>query len=152
MTNIYSGNHLLENWANILKRDDLNGKEKVKTMFLRALNDPDELRFASMKVDYKKTPELLSDYLNRTVTQLAPTFFRPAVEEGVRDGSIKTDYPKELSEAILVLANAWLNPLVFPCDDNELKNKFFFLCDLAEKLGLDGILDDVYPAFENYSK
>lgn len=28
MTNIYEDNHLLEDWANVLKRIDLTGKEK----------------------------------------------------------------------------------------------------------------------------
>lgn len=152
MSNMYSDNHLLEQWSDILKRNDLNGKEKIKTMFVLSLNDPDEIKFASMKVDYKKTPELLSDYLNRSVTQLAPTFFEPAIREGIKDGSIKTDYPKELAQVMMLLANMWLNPIVFPCAAQELKGKFMFLCDLAEKYGLDGLLDDVYPAFESYAK
>ena len=152
MTNLYSDNHLLEQWADILKRKNLNGKEKIKAMFLLTLSDPDEMRFVSMRVDYKKTPELLSDYLDRSINQLAPTFFVPAVEEGIRDGSIKTDFPKELAQVMLMLTNMWLNPLIFPCNADELKNKFLFLCDLANKLGMHGLLEDLYPAFENYTK
>lgn len=151
MTNIYAENHLLADWAKVLKNPSLNGKEKIKKMFCMALTDPDEMRFASMKVDYKKCPEILSDYLNRTVNELAPIYFEPAINEGLKDGSIKTDYPKELAQVMMVLANIWLNPIVFPCETSELKNKFMFLCDLAEKLGLNGILDDVYPLFEKYS-
>lgn len=152
MTNMYADNHLLADWAALLKRKDLNGKEKIKEMFCMSLTDPDEMRFASMKVDYKKTPELLSDYLNRSVTHLAPCFFEPAILEGIKDGSIKTDFPKELAQAMMVLANIWLNPIVFPCEKDELKNKFLFLCDMADKLGLNGILDDVYPLFDEYAK
>lgn len=152
MTNIYSENHLLNDWNDILKRDDLNGKDKIKMMFCISLSNPDEKKFASMKVDYKKTPELLSDYLSRTINYLAPTFIEPAVKQGIKDGSIKTDYPKELSQVIILLANIWLNPIVFPCEKDELKSKFLFLCDLADKLGLNGLLDDVYPLFEEYSK
>lgn len=74
MANMYSENHLLADWAKVLKQTDLNGKEKIKKMFLMSLTDADEMKFASMKVDYKKTPELLCDYLNRTVSHLAPTF------------------------------------------------------------------------------
>jgi len=151
MTNIYAENHLLADWAKVLKDPSLNGKKKIKKMFCMALTDPDEIRFASMKVDYKKCPELLSDYLNRTVNELAPIYFEPAINEGLKDGSIKTDYPKELAQVMMVLANIWLNPIIFPSGLNELKNKFMFLCDLADKLGLDGILDDVYPLFEKYS-
>lgn len=152
MTNIYSDNQLLANWNTVLKQTDLNGKEKIKKMFLLSLTDSDEMKFASMRVDYKKNPELLSDYLNRTVTHLAPAFIEPAIHEGIKDGSIKTKYPKELAEVMLVIANIWLNPIVFPCEKEKLKNKFMFLCELADKLGIDGMLDDIYPAFSEYSK
>ena len=153
MTNMYSENHLLEDWDKILKRTDLNGKEKIKQMFfIMSLTDADEMKFASMKIDYKKTPELLSDYLNRTVNHLAPTFFEPAIREGITDGSIQTEYPQELAEVMLVIANMWLNPIVFPCDEKKLKNKVLFLCDLAERLGIDGLLDDILPAFSKYAQ
>lgn len=152
MENIYSENHLLEDWAKLLKRTDLNGKEKIREMFCTSLTDPDEKQFVSMKVDYKKTPELLSDYLNRTITHLAPCFLEPAVSEGIKDGSIKTEHPKELAQAMMLLINIWLNPIVFPCEKEELKSKFSFLCYLADKLGLNGILDDVYPLFEEYTE
>jgi len=151
MANMYSENHLLADWAKVLKQTDLNGKEKIKKMFLMSLTDADEMKFASMKVDYKKCPELLSDYINRTVNELAPTYFEPAIREGITDGSIKTDFPKELAQLMMVLANLWLNTIVFPCQTEELKNKFLFLCDMAEKLGLSGILEDIYPLFADYS-
>lgn len=151
MTNIYAENHLLSDWKKVLKNESLNGKEKIKKMFAMSLSDPDEKRFASMKVDYKKSPELLSDYLNRSVNYLAPCFFEPTIAEGIKDGSIKTEFPKELAQVMMVLANIWLNPLVFPCDNAELKSKFLFLGELAERLGLDGMLDNIYPLLEKYA-
>lgn len=152
IANIYADNHLLADWDKVLKCNDLNGKEKIKKMFAMSLSDADEMRFAAMKVDYKKTPELLSDYLNRSVNHLAPQYFEPAINQGLLDGSIATDYPKELAQVMMLLANIWLNPIVFRCDKNEMKNKFLFLCDMADKMGLNGLLDDIYPLFENYAK
>lgn len=152
MANIYADNHLLTDWDKVLKRNDLNGKEKIKKMFAMSLSDADEMRFAAMKVDYKKTPELLSDYLNRSVNHLAPQYFEPVIRQGLLDGSISTDYPRELAQVMMLLANIWLNPIVFRCNKNEMKNKFLFLCDMADKMGLNGLLDDIYPLFENYAK
>lgn len=151
MTSIYADNHLLADWEKIVKDSSLNGKEKLTKMFATSLSDADEMRFASMKVDYKKSPELLSDYLNRTVSHLAPQYFEPVINQGISDGSITTSYPKELAQVILLLANIWLNPIVFRCDKDEMKNKFMFLCDMADKMGLSGVLDDIYPLFENYT-
>lgn len=152
MANIYADNHLLADWDKVLKSNELNGKEKIKKMFAMSLSDADEMRFAAMKVDYKKTPELLSDYLNRSVNHLAPQYFEPAIKQGLLDGSISTDYPRELAQVMMLLANIWLNPIVFRCDKNEMKHKFLFLCDMADKMGLNGLLDDIYPLFENYAK
>lgn len=151
MTSIYADNHLLADWEKIVKDSSLNGKEKLTKMFATSLSDADEMRFASMKVDYKKSPELLSDYLNRTVNHLAPQYFEPVINQGIADGSIITSYPKELAQVILLLANIWLNPIVFRCDKDEMKNKFMFLCDMADKMGLSGVLDNIYPLFENYT-
>lgn len=150
MTDMYANNHLLEDWKRILKDPSLSGGNKIRKMFIAALTDPDEKKFASMKVDYKKTPELLSDYLNRTVNHLAPTFFEPAVKQGIKDGSIVTDYPEELAQVMVLLINIWLNPIVFCCEKEEIKRKFLFLCDMTEKMGLGSILDGVYPVFEEY--
>lgn len=152
ISNIYTDNHLLEDWEGIIKRTDISGKEKIKVMFAMSLSDPDEKRFASMKVDYKKTPELLSDFINRTVNHLAPCYFEPVIYQGIEDGSIKTDYPKELAQVMLLIANIWLNPIVFRCEPEEMRRKFLFLCDMADKLGLDGLLDGIYPYFDEYSK
>ena len=152
MTSIYAENHLLSDWEKVVNDEIMTGKEKIKKMFALSLTDPDEMQFASMKVDYKKCPEILSDYLNRSVNHLAPCYFEPAINDGIKDGSIKTDYPKQLAQVMMVLANMWLNPIVFPCNASELKSKFLFLGELADKLGLDGILDDIYPLFENYTK
>jgi len=150
--NMYSNNHLLDDWSEILKRTDLNGKEKIKSMLIRSLSDPDERRFISMKIDYKKSPELLSSYLDKTINFLAPTYFLPAVLQGIEDTSVKTDYPEELAQVMVMLVNIWLNPLVFRCEKSKAEKKFLFLCDLADKLGLNGLLDNVYPLFEAYSE
>lgn len=152
MENVYADNHLLDDWTGILRKSNLTGKEKIKEMLVTSLSDPDEKRFVSMKVDYKKTPELLSDYLNRTVNHLAPCYFEPAVTEGIKDGSIQTDYPKELSQVMVLLANIWINPLVFRCSEEEMKRKFLFLCDMTDKLGLGGILEDIYPLLAEYAE
>lgn len=84
MTSIYAENHLLSDWEKVVKDESLNGKEKIKKMFALSLTDPDEMRFASMKVDYKKSPELLSDYLNKSVNHLAPCYFEPAINDGIK--------------------------------------------------------------------
>ena len=57
------------------------------------------------------------------------------LEEGKRDGSIKTEYAKELSE-LLPLINFWLMPSVFPATEKELYHKYNFVMEVLNHMGL----------------
>ncbi len=148
--NLYKDNKLFDKWRAILKDSNLTGRKKIQRMFLETLNDSDEKTFVSMNVDYKKTPHLLADYLDRTVNEIAPLFFKPAIQDGIKDGSIKTDFPDELAEVMVLLINIWVNPIVFKVDGNKIIKKFLFLCDLAEKMGLGGILEEIGSEILNF--
>ena len=63
------------------------------------------------------------------------------IEEGRRDGSIHTEYARELSE-LLPLINFWLLPSVFPADADELRHKFRFVAEVLASMGLP-IMDEM---------
>ena len=48
---------------------------------------------------------------------VAPKFIQPILQQGMDDGSIQATNPGELAEAIMVLSNVWLNPLVSMTDE-----------------------------------
>ena len=64
---------------------------------------------------------MLSDLLLRSVNDIAPNAIKPVLEEGINDGSIKIPFAKELAEVISLLANVWLNPLVFSMSDEDIE-------------------------------
>ena len=68
-------------------------------------------------------------------------FIRPLIEQGITDGSIKTDYPKELSEMLAILINLWISPLVFEASPQETANKLMFLSEMLSGYNLN-IVDD----------
>ena len=80
------------------------------------------------------------------VEVIAPNAFEPVIEEGVRDGSLSVMFPKQAAEAISLIANIWINPLVFPVDNEELKAKFEFICGITKSIGLD--ISDIYPLLD----
>ena len=88
-------------------------------------------------------PQMLSDLVLRSVNDIAPNAFEPVIEEGVRDGSRSVMFPKQAAEAVSLIANSWINPLVFPDDNEELKAKFEFICGRTKSIGLD--ISDIYP-------
>lgn len=118
----------------IRKRTDLNGLEKIRTLL--TLNQSDEKRNALNRqaVSILKDPHILAAAIEENRRILTPLWL-DLLEEGIRDGSIKTEYPKELSE-LLPLINFWMLPSVFPSTEEELLHKYRFVMEVLSRMGL----------------
>lgn len=143
---MFKDNSLSKKWEKTKKAENLSGSEKLVTMLTQAIEDPQEQQFRTLGINLQKTPHMLCDLLVRSVSEIAPKTFQPVIEEGVADGSIKTNHPKELAQLIAFLANIWINPIVFKMSDEELKGKFEFISELTKPLGID--ISNVYEALE----
>ena len=113
---------------------------------IAALTDEQEQQFRKLGVHLQNMPQMLSDLVLRSVNDIAPNAFEPVIEEGVRDGSLSVMFPKQAAEAVSLIANIWINPLVFPVDNEELKAKFEFICSITKSIGLD--ISDIYPLLD----
>lgn len=71
------------------------------------------------------------------------------LEEGKKDGSIQTDYAKELSE-LLPLINFWLMPSVYPATSEEIRHKYQFVIKVLSFMGLPLIDDEVSAIAEKF--
>ena len=127
--------------AAIRNRTDLNGKEKLKAIFKEALKRPVQNQLFTMALDFRNNPKLLSSFLQETVENAAPNYILPIIRQGLSDGSIETDYPKELAELIILVANIWTNPMIFNCSAQESYRKFMVFGQMLKGLGLD-IVDE----------
>lgn len=118
----------------VRKRNDLNGLEKIRTLL--ALNHSDEKRSAlnQQAVSILQDPRILASAIEENRRVLTPLWLE-LLEEGIRDGSIKTEYPKELSE-LLPLINFWMLPSVFPATEEELLHKYRFIVEVLSQMGL----------------
>lgn len=118
----------------VRKREDLNGLEKIRTLL--ALNHSDEKRNALNRqaVSILQDPRILASAIEENRRVLTPLWLE-LLEEGIRDGSIKTEYPKELSE-LLPLINFWMLPSVFPATEEELLHKYRFIVEVLSQMGL----------------
>ena len=72
---------------------------------------------------------------------VAPKYILPIIEQGISDGSIQTDYPAELAELIILVANMWTNPMIFNNTIEEYYRKLMVFKQMMEGFGLD-IVDD----------
>ena len=125
-------------------RADLNGLQKVRELL--AVNQSDTKRnYINLQaISILKDPHILATAIEANKRILTPLWFE-LLEEGKRDGSIKTEYTKELSE-ILPLINFWLMPSVYPATAEEIHHKYLFIIEVLSKMGLP-LLDNKTEAF-----
>ena len=123
----------------------LNGYEKLKKLFCESLRNSDKETAFQVAPDLMKNPRMLVLHIRSIFEEEVPGYIQPILEEGMRDGSIQTEYPKELAEVLMLLSNLWINPLVFggTMDLESMMRRVEFYQYLLRQLGLDLIDDEM---------
>lgn len=120
-------------------RDDgrMTGAEKLQALFAASITGPqmDMWAKAAPDVDPVKNARLLGLQYQAVLQETVPDFVLPIVEQGVRDGSIQTDRPREFSEAIVLLANLWVSPMFRSATAEELRARVDYYLDIVKALG-----------------
>ncbi len=127
--------------AEIRDRTDLSGKEKLRTIFKESISRPVQNDIFTVAPDLGNNPRLLYSIFRETVDEAAPHYILPIIKQGIADGSIQTDYPAELAELIILVANIWTNPMIFDSTPEESFRKFMIFRQMMQGFGLD-IVDD----------
>ena len=81
--------------------------------------------------------------MHDTIENAAPNYILPIIEQGISDGSIQTEYPKQLAELILLAANVWMNPMIFDSTEEESYCKFMVFRQMLQGFGLDIVDDEI---------
>ncbi len=124
-------------------RDDLhlNGKEKLEKMFSVSLENPKQKELFSITPNLLDNSTFLAYYIKSVYNETVPDYIVPVVREGVKDGSIKTNYPDELADLIMQLSDIWLNPLVYRMSDEALVRKALLLNQILKIFNIS-IMDE----------
>lgn len=120
-------------------RDDkeLNGLEKLRQIFRVSLNNPVQEKMMSTAPNLLNNPKMLAAQLKSMMEDAVPNYIQPIIEQGISDGSILTDYPKELSETLMLLSDLWLNPMIFEASTETMLRRCRFFQKILLGLGLD---------------
>ena len=121
-------------------RTDLNGLQKLREAVRLNQSDKERVRLTAQSIPIAKSPRLLQEMIISNRKVLTP-YFLELIEEGNRDGSMHTDYPREIAELLPLLTSLWLLPSVFPASREQMKRKFLFLGEMLEKMGVP-LMDD----------
>lgn len=131
----------------VKKQTDLNGLQKMKLAIALNQSDKDAIDLSLQAIPILKNPRILVGMIESNRQQLSPCWLE-LLMEGIADGSIHTEYAKELSE-LIPLFDLWLTPSVYPATAEELHHKFLFIKELLNKMGLP-LFDEEF--LENITK
>lgn len=123
--------------------DDVSGKEKLRMAFKSSLNRPVQDKLFTIAPNMNNNPQLFFSMLEDTIKFAAPEYIRPIIQQGIDDGSITTEYPEQLAELILLLANVWLNPMTSGSSVDEIRGKVMLFRQMMKGFGLDIIDDEI---------
>lgn len=149
MEQLYGGQE--QNFEDILSECG-TGLEKLKKLLIVSIKNPGNQLMINAAPHIMKNPRFLTKQLFESLDETVPRLILPLMEQGIKDGSIKTDYPKELSEALLILCNFWMNPFIIQNTAEELIRKIQFMKDLLDRLGMPLLDDEVLHVLESYRK
>ena len=138
--------------AGTLKRKDLNGIEKLRTLFGASLGRSVQDDIFKVAPSFYNSPRLLTSLLYETIELTAPEYILPIIREGVADGSIVTEHPKQLAELISLVANVWINPMVFDSSVEETYHKFLVFDQMLKGMGLDIVDEEMIARIQELAK
>lgn len=133
-------------------RDDKtkNGYEKLKEMIRSAYTNPNNDAVIAMQDKITSDPKFLMNQIHESYELVAPRYIEPIIREGIADGSIKTDYPKELAGVLITLLNIWINPMIEKTTTLQMQQKLNFFKVLLGGIGIDLLDDEITEQYMKY--
>ncbi|MEF9839745.1 MAG: TetR/AcrR family transcriptional regulator [Lachnospiraceae bacterium] len=133
-------------------RDDKtqNGYEKLKTMIRSAYTNPNNDAVIAMMDKIMSDPKFLMNQIRESYEVVVPYYIEPIIREGIMDGSIQTDYPRELSGVLITLLNVWINPMIHKTTTIEIRKKVEFLGFLLKSIGIDILDEEIIVQYIKY--
>ena len=136
-------------FVTVQNQKNLNGLEKMREVIKLNHADTDRTELGKQSIPLLKNPRLLAELADTNRKLIAPLWLQ-LIQEGIADGSIQTEYAKELSELLPLLTNFWLIPSVYPATPEELLSKFAFIKYLLDSMNLSIIDDEIFGMAQNY--
>ena len=136
-------------------RDDgtLNGLDKLKTIFKVSLQPERQAKMFCMLPYLMDNAKFLATEMRSIFKEVVPEFVEPIIHQGIADGSIRTDHPKELAEAMILLSDIWINPIVQAATQEEIRARCVVYNQLFTNFGVAGLIDEeIIATLTGYAK
>ena len=116
--------------------------EKIQNSLMDAFSNLEQQRLVYSVSIMLRSPRLLGEQYLSLFSDFLPGI-REKVFEGVKDKSIKTEYPEELADLIVLTLNIWIGFQISIYSVEELKSKMKFIKLTFEGLGVQLITDEM---------
>lgn len=97
-------------------------------------------------------PRFLTIHVREIFELVAPAYIAPILEEGARDGSLRVERPRQMAEALMVLSDMWINPLLRPAAPEEVRERCQTFIAITGALGLDVLDEEMVEACVDYAR
>ncbi|MEE0435324.1 MAG: TetR/AcrR family transcriptional regulator [Peptococcaceae bacterium] len=128
--------------AAIRDNPSLSGLEKLRAIFKAALLGGNQNLMLTVTPCLLENPRFLAMQIQQIYDIVAPAFIEPILTQGIQDGTIHADNPSELAEAMMILSNVWLNPLVNKPTALQMRRRCETFNALLSGMGIPALLDD----------
>ena len=118
-----------------------NGLEKLRAIFKASLQPERQAKMFCMMPYLINNDKFLATEMRSIFNEVVPVFIEPILRQGMADGSIRVQHPKEVAEAMILLSDIWINPIVQPTTPAEIEARCAVYNRLFESFGIEGLID-----------
>lgn len=125
-------------------RDDasMTGLQKLQAVFAVSLRPQRQQQILHVLPHLWDDPQFLCMEMHDLLEKIVPIYIVPMIQQGTEDGSIHTQDPAALGEALFLLANFWLSPQVRPTTPAQQRARCAVFCQLTQGIGLPLLTDE----------
>ena len=120
----------------------MTGRDKIKGIALFCMQSAKQQQLMVSAPTIMNNPKFLAIGVRESVEVTGP-IIAPYIKEGNQDGSLCVKYPEEAAEVFMMLANVWINPMVFLENEEKYERKILCLKEILDGMGLPVVDDEV---------
>ena len=138
--------------AEIRDKKGLTGAEKLRQLFRTSIHLSFQGKILHMLPFLLENPKFMALQMQSILGEAAPDYILPILKEGIADGSIHTDHPEELSEALLILSDLWLHPILRPSTPEQVRARCAFFNQFTRQYGFELLDSDIIDAMADFCR
>lgn len=119
-----------------------SARDKLIAILEKNIADQESHSFDNVFSTQVKSADFIVALMNNNINDSAPVFAK-IMKDGIKDGSITTNFPSEAAEVFLLLINIWCDPVIFQADEEKLYRRLKFVQEMMRSIGADIVSDKV---------